>query len=108
MGHTTITKPASEQIAQFSIENQSILNLEVCSPIRYITVITACCRFKELAVVRFISRNVILEVDYVGGVLLAIICNGDVITGFNFFGGNPIRLLLQMQPITRLMFVDPL
>ena len=33
MRHTTITKPASEQIAQFSIENQSILNLVVCSPI---------------------------------------------------------------------------
>src|SRR6266849_4383665 len=55
MGHTTVTQPASEQVAQFSIENQMILNLVVCSPIRYITVIAACCRFKELAVLRFIS-----------------------------------------------------
>src|SRR5690349_12775781 len=63
MRHTTITKPASEQIAQFSIENQVILNLAVSSPIRYITVIAACCRFKELAVFRFILWNVILEGD---------------------------------------------
>src|SRR5258708_18361479 len=55
MGHTTITKPASKQIAHFSIENQAILNLVVCSPIRYITVVAARSRFKELAILRFIS-----------------------------------------------------
>ncbi len=108
MRHTTITKPASEQIAQFSIENQAIMNLVVCSPIRYITVIAACGCFKELAVLRFMFWDVILEGDYVGRAFLAVLCDGNVITRFNFFGWNPIWLMLQMQTITRLMFVNPL
>src|SRR5712691_2475978 len=95
MGHTTITKPASEQIAQISIENQAILKLVVCSPIRYITVSAARCRFKELAALRFVSRNVILEEDSVGSAFLAVICDGNIVTGFNLFGWNPIRLMLQ-------------
>src|SRR5437016_6106866 len=100
VSYTTITKPASEQIAQFSIENQAILNLVVGSPIRYMTVIAARCRFKELAVLRFIFRDVILEGDYVGRAFLTVKCDGNVITRFNFFGWNPIWLKLQMQAIT--------
>src|SRR5205814_9431786 len=78
MGHTTITKPASEQIAQFSIENEAILNLVVCAPIRYIAVVAARCRFKELAVLCFIFWDVIQERDYVGRVFLTVICDGNV------------------------------
>src|ERR1700694_3854597 len=66
MGHTTITKPASEQVAQISIENQLILNLVMCSPIRDITVIAACCCFKELAILCFVTWNIVQERDYVG------------------------------------------
>src|SRR6266852_6479023 len=55
MGHATITKPAPEQVAHISIENQAIIDLVVCSPIRYVTVRAARCRFEELAVVRLIS-----------------------------------------------------
>src|SRR5260370_22571903 len=54
MGDTTIPKPAPEQIAQLFIENQAIVELVVCSPIRYITVRAARCRFEELAVLSLI------------------------------------------------------
>src|SRR2546429_4557331 len=100
MSYTTITKPTPEQIAQFSIENQAILNLVVGSPIRYMTVIAARCSFKELAVLRFILWDVILEGDDVGRAFLSVICDGNVITRFHFFGWNPIWLMLQMQTIT--------
>src|SRR5260370_12012829 len=55
MNYAAITKPASEQIAQFSIESQAIVELVVCSPIRYVTVRAARCRFEELPVLRLIS-----------------------------------------------------
>src|SRR5579864_254590 len=46
MSHTTVTEPTSQQIAQFPIENQVIVKLVVCSPVRYITVVATCCCFK--------------------------------------------------------------
>src|SRR5579859_4550010 len=55
MGYTSIAKPAPEQIAQISIKSQPIMNFIVCSPIRHITVIAACCCFKELSILCFIS-----------------------------------------------------
>src|SRR5579864_3347858 len=54
VGYTTITKPASEQVTQFSIQNQTILKLVVCSPIRYITMIATSSCLKELAVLCFV------------------------------------------------------
>src|SRR6266516_7795054 len=79
MRHTTITKPASEQIAQFAIENQAIMNLVVGSPIRYITVIAACGCFKDLAVLRFMFWGVILDGGYVGWVCCVVILAGNLI-----------------------------
>src|SRR5579875_723831 len=40
--------------------------------------------------------------------LLTIMCNCNIIANFNFFGGNPIWLVLQTQPVTGSMCIYPL